>query len=151
MTSHGNPAGVSSISFQACARALGRAIRSSTAGAPMKSRARRTVGPLGASPSTGQVRRHAMSLMLAAPCAITTAIETSTTPRSSTGDVPVFRNAALNYAVSPAWSAALRSRTAPTWPTRPVPPGVTFRARSHPLCCMAKSTPAQGIKACGNP
>ena len=61
MTSHGNPAGVSSISVHACARAFARAraIRSSMAGAPARSSARRTVGPLGAAPSTGgQVRQH---------------------------------------------------------------------------------------------
>ena len=92
-----------------------------------------------------------MSLMLVAPSAIAAASETSTIPRSSSGDVPFFRSAALSWPVSPAWSAALRSRTAPAWPTRPVPLAVTFRAWSHPLCCMARSAPVQGIKACGNP
>ena len=124
ISSHGNPAGVSSISFHACARALARAraILSSTAGVPARSRARRTVGPLGASPSTGaRCASRAMSLMLVAPSAIAAAIETSTVPRSRSGDVPFFRSAALSAAVSPAWSAALRSRIAPAWPTRPVP------------------------------
>ena len=53
--SQGNPAGVSPISFHACARAFARAraIRSSMAGAPARSRARRTVGPLGAAPNSG--------------------------------------------------------------------------------------------------
>ena len=66
--------------------------------------------------------------MLVAPSAIAAAIDTSTIPRSSSGDVPAFRTAALSPAVRPAWSAAFRSRTAPAWPTRPVPPPVTFRA-----------------------
>ena len=88
MTSHGNPAGVSSISSHTCARAFARAraIRSSMAGVPARSRARRTVGPLGASPSTGaRCASRAMSLMLVAPSAIAAAIETSTTPRSKSG------------------------------------------------------------------
>jgi hypothetical protein len=48
--------------------------------------------------------------MLVAPSAIAAAIEISTVPRSSRGDLPAFRNAALRAAVSPAWSAALHSR-----------------------------------------
>jgi hypothetical protein len=147
MASHGNPAGVSSISVQTCARALARAraIRSSRAGVPARSRARRIVGPLGAPPSTGaRCASTAISLMLVAPSAIAAAIDTSTIPRSSRGDVPAFRNPALRPAVSPAWSAALRSRTAPACPTRPVPPPVTFRAWSQPLSCMAKSAPVSG-------
>ena len=91
MTSHGNPAGVPSISVHACARAFARAraIRSSTAGVPARSSARRTVGPLGAAPSTGaRCASTAMSLMLVAPSAIAAASETSTTPRSSSGDAP---------------------------------------------------------------
>ena len=146
MTSHGNPAGVPSISVHACARAFARAraIRSSTAGVPARSSARRTVGPLGAAPSTGaRCASTAMSLMLVAPSAIAAASETSTTPRSSSGDAPFLRTAALRPAVSPAWSAAFRSSTAPAWPTRPVPSAVTFRAWSHPLCSMAKSAPVR--------
>ena len=131
MASHGNPARACSISVHTCARALARAraIRSSTAGVPARPRARRIVGPLGASPSTGaRCASTAISLMLVAPSAIAAAIDTSTIPRSSRGDVPAFRNDALRAAVRPAWSAALRSRTAPACPTRPVPPPVTFRA-----------------------
>ena len=93
MTSHGNPAGVPSISFHACARAFARAraIRSSTAGVPARSRARRTVGPLGASPSTGaRCASSAMSLMLVAPSAIAAASETSTIPRSRAGDAALL-------------------------------------------------------------
>ncbi|MGA2828969.1 MAG: hypothetical protein ABSF03_22975 [Streptosporangiaceae bacterium] len=131
MASQGNPAGVPSIRPHTCARAFARAraIRSSMAGVPARSRARRTVGPLGASPSTGaRWASSAMSLMLVAPSAIAAASETSTMPRSSSGDVPFLRSAALSWPVSPAWSAALRSRTAPAWPTRPVPSAATFRA-----------------------
>jgi hypothetical protein len=68
-----------------------------------------------------------MSLMLTAPSAIATAIDTSTAPRSSSGDAFFCRNADDRPAVSPAWSAALRSRTAPAWPIRPVPSAVTVR------------------------
>jgi hypothetical protein len=92
-----------------------------------------------------------MSLMLVAPSAIETASETSTMPRSSSGDVPFFRIAALSWPVRLAWSAALRSRTAPAWPTSPVPSAVTFRARSHPLCFIAKSAPVQANTWRGNP
>ena len=144
MASHGNPAAVSSISVHTCARAFARAraIRSSMAAVPARSRARRTVGPLGAAPSTGErCASTAMSLMLVAPSAIATAIDTSTVPRPKTGDVPAFCSAAPSQPVSPAWSAALRSRIAPACPTRPVPPPVTFRAWSHGICCMAKSAP----------
>jgi hypothetical protein len=128
-----------------------RATLSSEAGAPARSRARRTVGPLGASPGTGaRCDSRAMSLMLVAPSAIAVASETSTVPRSKAGEVPFFRRAADSCAVSPAWPAALRSRTAPAWPTSPVPAAVTLRAWSHPLCCMARSAPAGELRACGN-
>ena len=43
-------------------------------------------------------------------------------PVEERASVPFFRSAALSCAVSPAWSAALRSRTAPAWPTRPSRP-----------------------------
>ena len=84
MASHGNPAGACSISVHTCARALARAqaIRSSMPAAPARSRARRIVGLLGASPSTGaRCASTAISLMLVAPSAIAAAIDTSTTPR----------------------------------------------------------------------
>jgi hypothetical protein len=95
MASHGNPAGVPSISVRTCARALARtrAIRSSMAAVPARSRARRAVGPLGAAPSIGaRCASTAISLMLVAPSAIAAAIETRTIPRSRTGDVPAFRS-----------------------------------------------------------
>ena len=91
MTSHGNPAAVPSISVHTCARAFARAraIRSSIAVPPARSSARRTVGPLGAAPSTGaRCASTAISLMLVAPSAIAAAIETSTIPRSNRGEVP---------------------------------------------------------------
>jgi hypothetical protein len=131
MASHGNTAAVSSISFHTCARdfARARAILPSEAAVPARSRARRAVGPLGAAPSTGQrCASTAISLMLVAPSAIAVAIDTSTVPRPKTGDFPAFCSAALSQAVSPAWSAALCSKIAPTCPTRPVPPPVTSRA-----------------------
>jgi hypothetical protein len=154
MASHGNPAAVPSSSAHTCARALARAraIRSSMAGPPARSRARRTVGPLGASPSTGaRCASTAISLMLVAPSAIAAATETRTTPRSRTGDIPVFRSAAPRPAVSPAWSAILRSSTAPACPTRPAPPPATFRAWSHRVSSMAKSAPVSGkLLRCGD-
>jgi hypothetical protein len=75
-----------------------------------------------------------MSLMPTAPSAIAAAIDTSTAPRSSSGDALFRRNADDRPSVNPAWSAALRSRAAPAWPTRPVPSAVTLRAWSRPLC-----------------
>jgi hypothetical protein len=152
MTSHGNPQGVSAISCHTCARAFARAraIRSSIAAPPASSKARRTVGPLGASPSTGaRCASTAISLMLVAPSAIAAATDASTIPRSRTGDLPAFRSAVPSHAVSPDWSAALRSRIAPAWPTRPAPSPVTFRPWSQPLCCMTKSAPVPGIATCG--
>ncbi len=79
------------IRSHTCARAfaLARAIRSSVAAVPARSRVRRTVGPLGASPNTGaKCASRAMSLMLVAPSAIAAASETSTVPRSKTGELP---------------------------------------------------------------
>jgi hypothetical protein len=75
--SHGNPVPVPAISDQACARAFARAraIRSSM--------------------------RGATSLMLVAPSAIAAAIEISTIPRSSSGDVPFFLSALDSPPVSP--------------------------------------------------
>jgi hypothetical protein len=81
--------------------------------------------------------------MLVAPSATATATGTSTRPRSSSGELPFRCKAALSCAVSPVWSAALRSRTAPACPTGPDPAAVTFRAWSYPLCCMAKSAPVR--------
>ena len=74
-----------------------------------------------------------MSLMDVAPSAIAAASETSTVPRSSSGELPFLRRAADRPAVRPSWPAALRSRTAPAWPARPFPSAVTFSARSHPF------------------
>ena len=93
------PAGLLLVAGQvpqvAARRLHRRAIRSSMAGAPARSSVRLTVGPLGAAPS-----------------ATATAGETSTISRSYTGDFPAFRSAPPSQAVSPAWSAAFRSRTA---------------------------------------
>jgi hypothetical protein len=104
ISSHGNQVGVPWISFHTRARAFprARAILSSAAAVPARSRARRTVGPLSASPSTGaRCASRAMSLMLVVPSAIA---ETSTAPRSKTGELPFLRSAVLSCAVSPAWS-----------------------------------------------
>ena len=90
MISHGKPEGVSSISFHTCARilALACAIFPSVRASASLS-ARRTVEPLGAAPSTGASwASTAVSLMLVAPSAIATAIDTNTTPRLNCGNVP---------------------------------------------------------------
>jgi hypothetical protein len=76
---------VPAISAQACARAFARAfararaILSSIARDLASSRARRTVGLLGAAPSSGaKCASSAMSLMLVAPSATAAAIDAST-------------------------------------------------------------------------
>ncbi len=66
------------------------------------------------------------------------------TTTSSSCDVVFFTRAAESPEVSPAWPAALRSGTAPAWPASPFPSAVTFRARSRPLSCKAKTAPVQG-------
>ena len=103
MTSHGNPAGVCAICSHTCARILARAraIRASTR-ASARPRARRTVEPLGAAPSTGASwASTAISLMLVAPSAIATATDTTTTPRLNCGNVPARASAASSAPVSP--------------------------------------------------
>ncbi len=103
MTSHGNPAGMLSISCHTCARALARAraICSSMTAPPARSRVRRIVGPLGTAPSTGaRCAGTAISLMLVAPSAIATAIDTSAAPRPNSGDVPAFRSTPMHQSPS---------------------------------------------------
>jgi hypothetical protein len=143
MVSHGNPAGVAAISSHTCTRtfALAFAILPSVRGSA-SSRVRRAVVSLGACPSTGlRWPSTAMSLMLVPPSAIAMATDTSATPRSVTGDFRARASAGPSAAVSPAWSASLRSSTAPAWPTRPLPSAATFSPWSHGVCCMAKSAP----------
>jgi hypothetical protein len=127
--SQGNPAGVSSISSQTCLRTLALAcailvrVRSSA-----RSRVRRTAESLGAAPSTGDSwSSTSMSAIAVAPVAIAIDVETSVMPRLTCGDVPARVRAASRAAVRPPWSASLRSRTAPTWPTSPFPSAVTCR------------------------
>ena len=127
MASHGNPAGLAQISDQTCARTLARtrATLSSVAGSASSS-VRRMVVSLGSAPSTGAWwASTVMSDMLVAPSAIATAMDTSATPRSTSGNFPLRASAAPRAAVSPAWSASLRSSTAPACPTRPWPSPVT--------------------------
>jgi hypothetical protein len=85
-----------------------------------------------------------MSLMLVAPSAIAAASETSTFPRSNSGDLFFLRRAALSCTVSPAWSAALRSKMAPAWPIRPAPSAVTFRAWSHSVMLHGEERSSSG-------
>jgi len=142
--SHGNPAGVAAISDQTCARtaARTRATLSRVRGSASSS-VRRTVVSLGSGPSTGAWwASTVMSLMLVAPSTIATAMETSAMPRSTSGNFPARASADPSAAVSPAWSASLRSSTVPAYPTRPSPSPVTFSAWSQPVSCMTKSAPA---------
>jgi hypothetical protein len=54
-----------------------------------------------------------MSLMLVAPSAMATASDTSTTPRSSSGDAPFLRTAALGCPVSPRLVSGLAEQDRP--------------------------------------
>jgi hypothetical protein len=124
--SQGNPAGVAQISFQTCARTRTRAILSRVAGSASSS-VRRTVVSLGSAPRTGAWRAsRVMSFMLVAPSMIATAMETSAAPRSTSGNFPARASAGPSAAVSPAWSASLRSSTAPACPTSPSASAVTL-------------------------
>ncbi len=148
--SHGNPAGVAAISDQTCARtaARTRATLSRVRGSASSS-VRRTVVSLGSGPRTGAWwASRVMSFILVAPSAIATAMETSAMPRSTSGNFPARARADPSAAVSPAWSASLRS-TAPACPARPSPSPVTFSAWSQPVSCMTKSAPAWGFEWCG--
>src|SRR5579859_4488889 len=53
--------------------------------------------------------------------------------------------------VRPHWSASLRSRIPPAWPTRPSPPEATSRARSQDVSFIAKGAPIWKFLWCGNP
>ena len=103
MASHGNPARVAPISATrargplARARAILSSVRASAS-----SSVRRTVVSAGAAPRTGSwCASTAISLMLVAPSAIATAIETSATPRSISGNFPFRPSAAPSADVRP--------------------------------------------------
>ena len=104
MTSHGNPDGVSWISFHTCARILARACATlASVLVSARARARRTVKLLGAAPSTGASwASTAISLMLVAPSTIATATDTTTTPRLNCGNVPRPRQCRLQRGRQPA-------------------------------------------------
>ena len=128
-SSQGNPP-AASICPQTCARirALACAILVS-ARSVARSRTRRTVEPDGAAPRTGaSCPKTAMSAIAVAPIAMAIAVEVRTMPLLSCGNLPFRVSAPSSAAVSPHWSASLRSKTPPAWPTRPLPPAVTSRA-----------------------
>jgi hypothetical protein len=103
MASQGNPAGVAQISCHTCARiaARARAILSRVAGSASSS-VRRTVVSDGAAPKTGSwCASTVISLMLVAPSAIATAIETSAIPRSISGNFSFRPSAAPGADVRP--------------------------------------------------
>jgi hypothetical protein len=128
MASHGNPPGRAQISDHTCPRtaARTRAILSRVRGSASSS-VRRTLVSLGSASRTGAWwASTVMSAMLVAPSAIATAMDTSATPRSTSGNFPLRASADPRAAVSPAWSASLRSSTAPACPTRPWPSPVTI-------------------------
>ncbi len=154
MTSHGNPAGVSSISCHTCARALARAraIRSSEAAAPARSRARRTVGPLGASPSTGaRCASTAISLMLVAPSVIAdrqrdqhgTPVEQRRPAR-----LPQ-RRAELRGQSRLVGGLAQQDRAGVADQARPV--RGDLQGMVPPVMLHGEERSSPGIKACGNP
>ena len=102
-SSHGNPPGLAQISDHTCARtpARARAILSRVR-ASASSSVRRTVVSDGGAPKTGSwCASTAISLMLLAPSAIATAIETSATPRSTSGNFPLRPSAAPSADVRP--------------------------------------------------
>ena len=80
--------------------------------------------------------------MLVAPSTIATAMDTRAMPRSTSGNFPARASADPSAAVSPAWSASLRSSTAPACPVRPSPSLVTFSAWSHRVSSVMKGAPA---------
>ena len=144
MASHGNPAGVAQISDHTCARnrARARAILSRVR-ASASSSVRRTVVSLGGGPKTcSWWASTAMSLMLVAPSTIATAIDTSATPLSTSGNFPARASADPSAAVSPTRSASLRSSTAPASPASPSASAVTLSPWSHGISFIAKSAPA---------
>ena len=142
ISSHGNPP-AASICFHTCLRtlALACAIRVS-ARSSARFRVRRTVEPLGAAPSTGASwPSTSMSAIAVAPSAIAIAVDARATPRLKCGDAPFCVSAASSSAVRPHWSASLRSKIPPPWPTRPFPSAVTSRAWSQDVSFIAKSAP----------
>jgi hypothetical protein len=103
MASHGNPAGLAQISCHTRARtaARARAILSRVR-ASASSSVRRTVVSDGAAPKTGSwCASTVISLMLVAPSAIATAIETSAIPRSISGNFSFRPSAAPSADVRP--------------------------------------------------
>jgi Integrase core domain len=118
-----------SICFHTCLRILALAcatlvrVRSSA-----RFRARRTVEPDGAAPSTGaSCSRTSISAIAVAPIAMAIAVDASTTPLLNCGNVPFCVSAASSATVRPHWSASLRSKIPPACPTSPFPPAVTDR------------------------
>ena len=89
--------------------------------------------------------------MLVAPSTIATAVDTSATPRSICGNFPARASAPDSAAVSPHWSASLRSSTAPAWPMRPSPSQVTDRFLSQGVSFgMEERSSHLELHRCGN-
>jgi len=86
--------------------------------------------------------------MLVAPSTIVTAMDTSATPRSTSGNFPARASADPSAPVSPAWSASLCSSTAPACPASPSASAVTLSPWSHSVSFIAKSAPAPGSYKC---
>jgi hypothetical protein len=146
IVSHGNPAAVAAIRPQTCARAFARAFAIlPRARASARSSVRRTVVSDGGAPKTSSWwSSSAMSRMLVAPSTIATATGTSATPLSISGNFPARASGGPSAAVSPVWSASLRSSTAPACPVRPSASAVTDRSRSHRVSFNTKSAPGRG-------
>jgi hypothetical protein len=111
---------------------------------------RRTVGPLGA-PSTGA--RCTSTAKCSCPPPPARSQPPSTPARCPGPERAMSRlpQRPLSYRVSPAWSAAFRSRTARHIQTSPAPSAATFRAWSHRYAAWRNSAPVPGFTWCGNP
>jgi hypothetical protein len=92
-----------------------------------------------------------MSLMLVAPSAIATARETSTVPRSSSGELPFPRSAADRPAVRPSWSAALRSRTRANVADQALSVRGDLQGTVPPVKLHGEERSGLWITWCGNP
>jgi hypothetical protein len=75
---------------------------------------------------------------------------TSTRPRSCTGHHRFRANAPDRALVNPARSASVRSSTAPTWDTTPVPSAVTRKSLDHAVDCTRRCLPRRDPCRCRN-
>ena len=125
MTSHGNPAVVPSISVPHVRAGLragaGDPVQHGRAAGQIQGAAHRRPARRGRpAPGPGAPAPRYRSCWWP-PARSRPPSRPARSPGRTAASVPFFRSAAPSQPVSPAWSAALRSRTAPACPTRPVP------------------------------